>query len=219
VLNIRYLSLGPELELFTDRDNNIKYRVFESSNFAIFNTGDMLGLKFFRTYDVVEKTFSPSARHKNVNIPAGTYEFNTISINPRASRSRKFAPELTLEVGEYYTGRRYTLESETAFRPSGRFSYELEYEGNWLHLPNGNLSIHTLSSRILYSFSTDFFVKLFVQWNNDKEFASSNLLLNYRYRPGSDIFIVFDNAYDTALSDLNQRNRSVLVKISYLLNL
>ena len=70
-----------------------------------------------------------------------------------------------------------------------------------------------------YSFSTDFYVKLFAQWNNDKEFVSTNLLLNYRYRPGSDIFIVFDNAYDTALGDLNQRNRSVLVKMSYLLNL
>ena len=117
-----------------------------------------------------------------------------------------------------YTGRRYTIDSETVILPSGNLTYELIYEGNWLRLPQGNLSIHTLTNRLLYSFSTDFFVKMFVQWNNDNESMSTNFLLNYRYRQGSDVFLVVDNGYDT-FDGLERRNRSVLVKLSYLLNL
>jgi hypothetical protein len=165
-----------------------------------------------RTRDVVDEAFPPSARREDVVIPPGIYTFSSFVTGPRPSRSRKLRPGITFEAGTYYTGRRYTIRSESTFRPSGQLSYEMEYQGDWIRLPQGNLNIHTLSNRLQYSFSTDFFVKLFVQWNNDKEFASANFLLNYRYRPGSDIFLVFDSAYGTDPT-LTRRNRSVLLKL------
>ena len=216
--NIRYMSIGPEAQIFTDQNNNVKYWTAELSTFAIFNTGDYWRFELKRTYDVVDEAFSPSARREDVSIPAGTYTFTSFTTGPRPSRSRKIRPGITFEAGTYYTGRRYTIRSESSFRPSGRLSYEAEYQGDWVRLPQGNFNIHTLSNRLQYSFSTDFFVKLFVQWNNDKEFASANFLLNYRYRPGSDIFLVFDSAYGTEPT-LTRRNRSVLLKLSYLLGL
>lgn len=166
----------------------------------------------------MDESFTPSGRRYEIEIPSGEYTFNSIRVGPRPSRSRKFRPGFSLEAGTYYTGRRYSIETETAYLPSGKLAVELEYEGNWLRLPQGNFSIHTLSNRILYSFTTDFFVKLFVQWNSDKETAGANLLLNYRYRPGSDLFLVLDSGFDT-FDGLERRNRSVLVKWSYLLNL
>ena len=216
--NIRYMSIGPEFEVVTDRNNDVKYWKAELSWWTIFNTGDYWQNQLERTYDVVEESFSPSSRHSEIEIPAGTYKFTTFTTGPRPSRSRKFRPGITFEAGTYYTGKRYTIRSESAILPSGRFGLQLRYSVNWLRLPQGNLSIHTLSSRLLYSFSTDFFAKLFAQWNNGKEFVSANLLINYRYRPGSDIFIVFDNAYDTE-TGFERQNRSVLLKFSYLLNL
>lgn len=215
---VRYMSIGPEAQLITDRDNNVKFWTAEWSWFTSFNTGDFWSIQTVRTHDVVDEAFSPSDRRPDIEIPPGEYTFTTISTGPRPSRSRKLRPGFSLEVGTYYTGKRYTLESETAFLPSGKLTCELDYEGNWLRLPEGNVSIHTLSSRWLYSFTTDFFVKLFVQWNNDKESFSTNFLLNYRYRPGSDIFFVFDHGFDT-FDGLSRRNRSLLLKWSYLLNL
>ncbi len=223
--NIRYVSMGPEAQVFTDRDNNVKYWTAELSVFAIFNTGDYWRFELKRTRDVVDETFFPSARREDVSIPPGTYTFTSFATGPRPSRSRKWRPGITFEAGTYYTGKRYTVRSESSFRPSGRLTFEAEYQGDWIRFPQGQqgttadqLNIHTLSNRLQYSFSTDFFVKLFVQWNNDKAFASANFLLNYRYGPGSDIFVVFDSTYDTD-TGLARRNRSVLVKLSYLLSL
>ena len=127
-------------------------------------------------------------------------------------------PEVIFEFGSYYTGNRYTVETESAFRPSGRASLELIYEGNWIDLPQANFSIHALSARLLYSFTTDFYVKSFTTWNNDEQSVGTNLLLNYRYRPGSNLFLVFDSGFDT-LSGLNRRNRSLILKLSYQLDL
>ena len=216
--NVRYMSIGPEFKLFTDRNNKAKYWEAEVSWYTLFNGGDAWSSQITRFYDVVDKPFTPSDRRLDVVIPPGTYKFTTIRTGPRPSGSRRIRPEFRFEAGTYYTGRRYTLETESAFRPSGRIALEVIYEGNWLRLPQDNLSIHTLSSRLLYSFTTDFFVKLFVQWNNDDESAGANLLLNYRYRPGSNIFLVLDSGYNTAPT-FTRRNRTALLKWSYLFNM
>jgi hypothetical protein len=42
--------------------------------------------------------------------------------------------------------------------------------------------------------------------------------VSYRYRPGSDIFFVFDHGFDTQ-SGLEKQGRAVLLKVSYLLGL
>ena len=215
---VRYMSIGPEAQILTDRDNNVKFWTAEMSWFTSFNTGDFWSIQSETTHDVVDEAFAPSDRRADIEIPTGEYTFTTISTGPRPSRSRKLRPGFRIEAGTYYTGRRYTFDTESVFLPSGKLSYELSYEGNWIRLPQGNFSIHTLSNRLLYSFTTDFFVKLFVQWNNDSESAGVNFLMNYRYRPGSDVFFVFDHGYDT-FDGFSRRNRSVLVKWSYLLNL
>jgi hypothetical protein len=75
-----------------------------------------------------------------------------------------------------------------------------------------------MSSRVTYSFSTSFFVKFFGQWNNEGELANANFLMNYRYRSGSDLFLVYDQAFDTS-NGFEERNCALLLKPSYLLGL
>jgi hypothetical protein len=215
--DIRSMRIGPEVQFITDQRKDLQ---FWSAKFDIstqLNTADRLGLSVERTYDRVTEVFQPS-RRKNIEIPVGTYTSTIFSFGPRTSRARKLQLEGDFEAGTYYTGKRYSFELQSAFRPSGRFSMETVYEFNWIRLPEGNLNLQTLSSRLLYSFTTDFFVKLFAQWNNDKELMSANFLLNYRFRPGSDLFFVYDHGFDTA-DRLDQTNRAILLKLSYLLGL
>ncbi len=224
--NIRYMSIGPELELWTDRANDVKYWTGEASWYTLFNSGDAWSSQATRFYDVVTEEFAPSDRRSDVVIPPGTYKFTTIRTGPRPSGKRWIRPGFSFEAGTYYTGRRYSIRSQSAFRPTGRASFEVNYRGNWIRLPQANLSIHTLGTRLLYSITTNFFVKVFSQWNNDDETISANFLLNYEYRPGSDIFLVFDSGYDTTDDPINgggfnltRRSRSVLLKLSYQLDL
>lgn len=223
--NIRYMSIGPELELFTDQSNDTKYWVGEISWYTSFNNGDAWSSQVTRFYDVVAEPFAPSGRRDDVVIPPGTYKFTTVRTGPRPSGKRWIEPGFSFEAGSYYTGRRYSLRSNSAFRPTGRTLFEVIYRGNWIRLPEANLGIHTLSTRLLYSFTTNFFVKVFSQWNNNDQTIGTNFLLNYEYRPGSDIFLVYDNGWDTADPtdprgfNLTRRSRSILLKLSYQLDL
>ncbi len=221
---IRYISTGPRVRLITDRDNAVKFWDVQWATYTRFKTGDWYRIEVTQTHDVVERTFKPSKKRPDVIIPHGTYNFTKFRTGPFPSRARKLRPEFDFEFGTYYTGKRYKFSMENGFRPSGRLSIETDYEVNWLRLPQGNFNIQVLSNRLIYSFSTDFYVKLFAQWNNDREQANVNILMNYRFRPGSDLYFVFDQgfAYDPAFDTSgawNERNRAVLVKISYMLGM
>jgi len=61
-------------------------------------------------------------------------------------------------------------------------------------------------------------VKLYAQWNNDDEAIGLNFLANYRFRPGSDLFLVYDQAFGTE-AGLAEKNRALLLKLSYLVGL
>lgn len=229
---IRYISTGPRFRLITDPSdpiNKVKFWDLQVATYTRFNAGDWYSVQFTRTHDVVERTFKPSKKRPDVIIPHGTYNFTKFRTGPYPSRSRKIRPEFDIEIGNYYTGKRYKLSLENTFMPSGKLSIETDYEVNWLRLPQGNFNIQVLSNRLIYSFSTDFYVKLFAQWNNDREQASVNVLLNYRFRPGSDIYFVYDQGFDVTydhnlddrdvLREWSERNRAVLVKVSYMLGM
>ena len=81
-------------------------------------------------------------------------------------------------------------------------------------MPQGNFTTNRLGERFIYSFTPDFFVRGFVQWNSKSEVVGGNFLLNYRYLPGSDLFIVYNHVFDTE-GDFRQAQRSVQLKFTY----
>jgi len=203
----------------TDSGNAIQYWDGGFSAYLQLPTADWWKIiEVEHQHNVVGSAFSPSKRRPEAVVPAGAYDFTVYKPGIFPSRSRRVRPQLAFEAGKYYTGRRYEASIENAFRPTGRLSIETEYEANWIHLGEEKLSIHVLSNRVVYSFTTSFFVKLYTQWNSDSQVASANLLVNYQFRPGSDLFFVYDHAFGTA-DRLLQRNRAVLLKLSYLLGL
>ena len=215
---VRYISIGPRTRVFTDRDNNVKFWDSQLSWYTRVKWGDYIKFVATRTHDVVERTFRPSKKRRNIIIPQDTYDFTRLVVGTSPSRSRKLRPGFDFEYGTYYSGKRYGVELDVTYRPSGQLSVETEYEVNWLRLPQGNFNVQALSNRIIYSFSTDFYVKLFAQFNNDSDFASMNFLVNNRFRPGSDIYVVYDQGFDT-LTGLDERSRTLLIKVSYMLGM
>ena len=214
VSSIRYFSITPSFEVITDRGGHVPYWEGGVSWWTFFRNGDRFRIvDLERQHVVLDAPYRPSRRY-DAEIPPGSYTFTTVSTGPSTSRRRKLRLELELQAGSYYTGNRFGVSLEGVFRPTGRFSLETEYESNWLRLPQGNLALQTLSNRLIYSFNPDFYIKLFSQFNNDRELVSANLLLSYQYRPGSHLFFVYDHAFGT-LDGLQERSRAALLKLAY----
>ena len=218
VANIRNLRFTPDIQVIEDDEGEVPFWRFRFDGVLALQTADRFLVRMERTRDVVTRPFRPSNKRPDVAIPPREYTFTSFRLGPDTANYRKWQLDFDFLVGTYYTGHLYRVTAENAYRPNGRLGIELIYDGNWIRLPEGNLNIQALSSRMIYSFTTDFFFKIFAQWNNDSESVGANFLLNYRFRPGSDIFFVYDHGFGTA-GDLHQTGRAVLLKVSYLIGL
>jgi len=67
---------------------------------------------------------------------------------------------------------------------------------------------------MLLTLSTDLYIRGLAQWNGQREVVGGNLLLGYRYKPGSDLFLVYNHLFDTDDS-LHQLDRSIQLKLAY----
>ena len=68
----------------------------------------------------------------------------------------------------------------------------------------------------LYAFTTDLFVKSYIQWNDLDQRVSANVLVGWEYRPGSEIYLVYDESRDRFdRPNLAARNRMLLAKCTY----
>ena len=80
---------------------------------------------------------------------------------------------------------------------------------------------NTLNTRITYSVSPTLFLKAFVQYNDDRKLTNLNLLLWSVYRPGSDLYIVYNQGWETGLPGPDGprvRSRSLAIKFTYWLS-
>ena len=78
---------------------------------------------------------------------------------------------------------------------------------------------HLVGTRLNYTISNRFFTSAFIQWNSDAELAAVNLRLNYIYKLGSDLFIVYNENRRTADLLPGILDRSLIIKFTYLLRL
>ena len=90
--------------------------------------------------------------------------------------------------------------------------FEPNYTHNRVTLPGRPLyTSNVLNFRVSHSFSPDFYLKGFVQYNDDRKTASFNFLWWYHYKPGSDFYVVYNQGWDTDLPLTSRRGAGAVV--------
>lgn len=155
-------------------------------------------------------------------IPIGGYSWQTTRAGFSTDQSRRIYGSANAEIGGYYNGRKQTYRAELSFLPLETLLVENFLTVNRIVLPAAAPYLtHVLSTRVSYSFSPNLFVKSFVQYNDATRTASLNMLLWYIYRPGSDLYMVYNQGIETAVPgprDFRVRGRSLAVKFTYWLS-
>ena len=99
-----------------------------------------------------------------------------------------------------------------------RVSIEPTYSLNSVTLHNGGFTTTLAGLRVTYTVTPLVFVSVLVQYNSSTSAASTNARLRWEYRPGSELFVVYNDERDTAASLVPAlRNRAVIVKVNRLL--
>ena len=120
---------------------------------------------------------------------------------------------------QFYDGTRLNLSAAAGLRATSQFSAEVQYNRNDVRMPWGDFLVNQSVLRLDYTFSPRMTVRSLTQYNSLTDEVSNNIRFNFIYRPGSDIYIVYNDLSQTGLpADIfGRKDRQLVVKATYLL--
>jgi hypothetical protein len=151
-----------------------------------------------------------------ITIQPGDYANRSHEVSFESNASRPVSGIVNYSLIDYWGGTRRQVLLSTTAHPTANLAVDVIYTYNTVDHPGGAFDTTTISNRVLYAFTTDLFVKSYVQWNDLDKRLSANLLVGWEYRPGSEIYLVYNEIQDRFQSPhLAPRDRILLAKWTY----
>ncbi len=203
---------------------------FRPSDFRMTDTESSLGYYFTfhnlsridvvynHNYVMLRRDFDPT----NTGIallPAGSeHDWSEGSVMYRSDTRKLFRYRVAAGYGGFYNGNRRFVEGDLNYRyqPYGSVSLFFSYNDLLLPEPWDRNSFWLIGPKIDVTFTNTLFFTTFIQYNEQLDNLNINARLQWRYKPVSDIFIVYTDNYFP--ETMNARNRAVVFKMSYWFN-
>lgn len=153
-------------------------------------------------------------------LPADKYRYSQFSFEYETDNRKNISVELGGAWGGFYNGNLYQYTAEINIRKQPVLNFVMQLEYNKLQFPGnyGSEKLFLVAPRLEVSFTTTLFWTTFLQFNTQNNNVNINSRLQWRYKPMSDIFLVYTDNY---FSDpfLKNKNRALVFKMNYWLNL
>ncbi|MDH3712204.1 MAG: carbohydrate binding family 9 domain-containing protein, partial [Cyclobacteriaceae bacterium] len=203
----------------TDWDINFLYRIN-------FKNNSRFSMRLRRQYTYLLDRFDPSGSDGQ-ELPANTdYAYNFVFARFNSDQRKPFFFELSTRSGEYFNGTRLNLEGTLSYRYSIKAVLALNFTLNRIQLPQpyNDADLFLIGPRFDITFTRNIFWTTFIQYNSQINNVNINTRFQWRYKPVSDLFIVYTDNYlagdDGKFIDFNQpKSRALVVKLTYWLNL
>ena len=162
----------------------------------------------------------PFAIATGVTLPVGAYDFHTTRIGYIGGQQRPLSGEIVYETGTFYNGDRQSLALNTArVQVTPQVSLEPSFSINWVDLRAGLVHRqgrahprHLHRSRRACSSAAS------CSTTPPSTSFGSNVRFRWEYQPGSELFVVYTDDYNTETlpSADPLRNRALVVKFNRL---
>jgi Domain of unknown function (DUF5916) len=197
-----------------------------------FQDNSMLNFSLARwDYTYLFADFDPSGKGDTKNVlKAGTeYWFFNNRFFFGTNNARRFSVMGRGRVGKYFNGNIFDIGSTINYRYQPFFLMALGVHYSRVRMPkplNSN-DLWLISPRIDLTFSRSVFWTTFLQYNNQTNNMNINTRLQWRFKPASDMFIVYTDNYFTEntfsaenryYNAFQSKNRSLVLKLTYWFN-
>ncbi len=202
-----YWSLGGKL---LDWNSFFQYSI-RFLNGAYFETG------VNRDYTLLLRDFDPTntGDEKNV-LKAGTGFVNHGSyIFFASSPLPKLTYNASIGYNEYFNGKQLNLNGSVSYRfqPYGSIALTVDYNDLPFPAPYKSTSFALVGTRADISLNKKVFLTGFLQYSQQADNVNLNTRLQWRFRPVSDLFLVYtENYFPTAFAP---KGRSLVLKLTY----
>ena len=203
---VNYRTTGEFLDRFTSINLTIQFR----------NTRKLL---IDVTNNDINLPFPTDLLDNDRPIPVARYKFTQYFVKYSTDNRKPFNGDASFSAGNFYNGTRleYGVTLNMRRQPWGMFG--VSYLQNDIKLPEeyGSTRFILVGPRAEISLRHNIWWTTFLQYNTQAENFNINSRLQWRYKPMSDLFIVYTDNYAT--TDMRVKNRGIVLKLTYWLNL
>ena len=214
----KILSHGPDLNtsiFFNKQGEQTDNTTYATYNVRFRSQSNLLG---WVAYDFVklQRPFDPT-NFSGKFLDSGTeHRWNAVGLEYTSKPQSVFTYAFTSRVGGYYAGgQRYNFTTDFGYRFQPYVSLALSTNFNQINLPQpwGKTQFWLVGPRVDVTMTNTVFFTAFVQYNEQIKNINLNTRFQWRFKPASDLFLVYTDNYLPA--PFNVKNRSVVLKFTY----
>ncbi|KXK23759.1 MAG: hydrolase [Bacteroidetes bacterium OLB12] len=216
------LSHGPKLatSIFFTPD----YKQTDSETYLAYNINfrnlSTLVLWVANDYVKLLRPFDPTNFNLD-SLAAGTeHRWQAVGGEFSSKPQSRFTYSLSARYGGYFAeGTRAFFSSELGYRFQPYVSFVLSSSYNDIRLPQpwGRHTFWLVGPRLDVTFTNKIFFTTFLQYNEQRNNINLNTRFQWRYRPASDLFVVYTDNY--LPNTLMAKNHALVLKFTYWWNI
>jgi len=116
---------------------------------------------------------------------------------------------------DFWDGDRTTLTLNPNIRWSQNLSFDIQYRLDDVVLPGGEFTSSVSNIGINYNFTNNWLTTTTLQYDNLSDLFNINFRLNWIYRPGDDLFVVFTQTRRGQGDGIVLTDRQFIVKFTH----
>ncbi len=189
------------------------------------------GLNFTHLYEPFDPGNSgdnpnPDVSKDVVELPAGDYRYRGFFMGMESGARNRLQVNAEIYHGGYFNGTGTQLVSSLSYRiqPYGSLAVDLNYNKINLPEPFKSASYWLVGPKAELAFSRSVFFSSYFQYNTQTNNTNINSRLQWRFKPVSDLFLVYTDNYFSqdipryGIERWMPKNRALILKITYWLN-
>jgi hypothetical protein len=203
---------------FRPSDFKVTDRVASLGYYFTFHNLSRLDMLLNHNFVMLRQNFDPTNMGLSF-LPAGSeHDWLQGSLLYRSDTRKLLRYTLSAGYGGYFNGNRRFMEGSLNYRyqPYGSISMYFSYNDLLLPQPWDRNSFWLVGPKFDITFTNTIFFTTFIQYNEQLDNLNINARFQWRYKPVSDIFLVYTDNYFP--ETMNARNRALVFKMSYWFN-
>lgn len=148
-------------------------------------------------------------------ISPGAYRFTNFYTQFVSNARKKLNTDLIFQYGSFYGGTKLSYSATVNLRVQPVAAFSLAFSEDDVNIPSLNYStqIYLIGPKLDFSFAKNIYFTTFFQYNTQLDNFNINARFQWRFKPMSDLFIVYTDNYDTL--NFGRKTRGLVVKLNY----
>lgn len=212
---IRDFQWGIRYEHLTDLDFEL---LTQQLGFTLLGmtleSGDGIEFSVSQNYERLQRPFDIK-RDGSVIIPLDEYTTWSASVGVESAAYRRISAFADFNFGEYWSGTRQRITLTLQVRPLPGFRLSPEYVHTDVDLAEGSFSTDLWRFEGNFDFTNNLFLTTKIQFDNLSDLLGLNTRFRWIIRPGSDLYLVYNQNWLREFDRFNTLQRTGAIKLSY----